>query len=53
MLKNDLKPVEIYGTLIFFIFSIIFCLLVNISMAYGFMISIISYFLFFTKKGFS
>ncbi|MCX7903164.1 MAG: sodium:proton antiporter [Caloramator sp.] len=53
MSKNVLKPIEIYGTLIFFIISIIFCLLVNISMAYGFIISIVSYFLFFSKKGFS
>lgn len=52
MEKNNLKPIEIYGLLIFFIFSIIFCILADISMVYGFLITLILYILFFIKKGF-
>ncbi|MCX7951410.1 MAG: sodium:proton antiporter [Clostridiales bacterium] len=53
MIKNNLKPIEIYGLLVFFVFSIVFCISADISMAYGFIVSIILYLLFFIKKGFS
>ncbi|CDF58618.1 Na+/H+ antiporter NhaC family protein [Thermobrachium celere] len=52
MIKNSLRPFEIYGVIIFFVLSIIFCISVDISMAYGFIVSLVAYTLFFIKKGF-
>lgn len=46
MRGKHLKSIETYGILIFFIFSIVFCILVDISMAYGFVTSIILYLIF-------